>query len=61
MSRWIEFGVGAVIGTWVLVVIAFSLIEMRARLRDMRVEAEALKQFRKESRENHRNGDDRVA
>ncbi len=61
MSRWIEFGVGAVIGLWVLIVIAFSLIEMRAKLRKMRLQADAVKQFKQERNENHRNGDDKVA
>ncbi len=59
--RWIEFGIGSVIGLWVLLVLVFGLIEMRARLRAMRIEADSVKQFRQENSENHKNGDDKVA
>ena len=61
MQQFVEFGVGIVIGAWVLIVIAFSVVEMRARLKNMRVESEAREQFKQEKRDNHRNGDDRVA
>ena len=64
MPRWIvfvEYGLGAVSLLWVVLVVAFSIKEMRARLKSMRLEADALKDFRQEKEENHRNGNGKVA
>ncbi len=56
MQALLEVGIGSVVLVWVVVVICFSIRDMRARLAKMKAIADAQKLLDDERRGNRRNG-----
>lgn len=59
--QWLEYGTGIVVGSFVVVLFGHNWFRIRTNLKNKRMELDALAEYRQEKKDDHRNGDGKVA